>query len=176
MAQAILPPPEQLSRILALGDPTSSPPAIHPASSLPDLPGHDSGSASSNSQNLPLLASLLDEVQARVHGADFALVVRGALTCAESSILTTVDAEVYAPQLDAASAGAGSLDAAFGPRIRELPEPRARLAALLPAVARWAHGVVGAGYPNELVEARHPFLSGLACMLIHCFSELDAIA
>jgi len=100
---------------------------------------------------------LLDETQARIRGADFALVLQAALTRAEGSLLEGIDAEMYAPlraaELDRDEEAA--LQGAFGPpRIREIPEPRARLAALLPAVARWAHTVVGSGYPNDIVEVR----------------------
>ncbi|KAH7105215.1 Peroxin-3 [Auriculariales sp. MPI-PUGE-AT-0066] len=154
LSEALLPPEDRLLQILNLGDPTISPPAAYPAAHLSNLQAIRLAQLPDPSApTSPLFFALLEEIQARIRSADFALVLRAAMTRAESSVLESIDAEVYAPQAAAQLDHEGTaLESAFGPRVRELPDPRVKLAALLPAVARWAHTTVGSGYPNELVE------------------------
>ncbi|EJD42092.1 Peroxin-3 [Auricularia subglabra TFB-10046 SS5] len=115
---------------------------------LPPTPEQLARILPTNPSSSPVLQTLLDETRARLRGADFAVVLRAALERAEAVLLAALEEDLFKPD----DLAAPSLEESFGPRIREIPTKRVRLAALLPGVARWAHAAVQ-GYPNELVDA-----------------------
>ena len=96
----------------------------------------------------PPLRSLIRSACEYASSADFAVVLRVCLDRGTDFLIHGLRKEVFGGRQD------GGIGLSEGDTVR--------LAAMLPAVARWSHLAVNS-IPNELVEVRDPYVNVLAC-------------
>lgn len=93
----------------------------------------------------PAYNALLEETRDRLASADYARVLERALDRGTEVLFMGLEKNVFAPEVLDGAVDVDSVGA------------RVRLAALLPALARWS-AVALNGLPNELVDVRFVFL------------------
>ncbi len=109
----------------------------------------------------PKFDAFLDETRQHLASGSFERVLEVCLDNAMDMLSRGVDKHVFGSH--------GSDDAMMG------QEPRERLAAMLPGLARWCHLALES-MPNELVDVRSPSLRARQDMTDHVLSHSQALA